>query len=352
MKIAATSMAFSAQHSVTIRHESRETLHAWSGAARADAAGKPATHALSLPSISIAGFNAQAQGQSAAQSIGDALDQAGHDPILQLIRTMLELLTGQIIQVFSAAEMPAQPPPAVIAPPQLPLPSSQASDNAGFGAEYQRREVFTEIERTAFQASGTIRTGDGKEIQFQLELSMQRSFRAESNISLSAGAARQKDPLVINFGGSAAQLQNRRFLFDLAGNGQQENVPLLAAGSGFLALDLNRNGRIDSGKELFGAASGNGFADLAAHDGDGNGWIDENDPVFSQLQVWTPDGVGAGTLDSLQQKNVGGLFLGSQTSPFEIKDMNNQLLGSVRTSGIYLTENATAGTLQQIDLSI
>jgi hypothetical protein len=43
-------------------------------------------------------------------------------------------------------------------------------------------------------------------------------------------------------------------------------------------------GRIDSGSELFGPATGSGFGELAALDGDGNGWIDENDDAFARLR--------------------------------------------------------------------
>jgi hypothetical protein len=38
-----------------------------------------------------------------------------------------------------------------------------------------------------------------------------------------------------------------------------------------------------NGAELFGARSGDGFAELAALDGDGNGWIDEGDAAW---QAW------------------------------------------------------------------
>ncbi|MCX7171224.1 MAG: hypothetical protein NTY41_13315 [Proteobacteria bacterium] len=353
MKIAAASLAFSSQHSATFRSEKSETLRTWIGPNRPDFEG--GATAQPAPAISAVAYSAQAQDQSlpssGSQAINDAIEIANHDPILQLIRSMLELLTGHSIQIFTFQARPGQTPPAPA--PVDPKPAALAGQaRAGFGIEYERHEIRTETEQTDFQAAGTIRTTDGKEIQFQLDLSMQRRYSQESDLSLRAGDARQKDPLVINFGGTAAQLQNRRFLFDIAGNGQAEKVPLLGAGSGFLALDLNGNGRIDTGKELFGTASGNGFADLAGHDRDGNGWIDENDPVFGELRVWTPDGSVAGTLASLQQKNVGALFLGSQTTPFELRNSNNQSLGSVRASGVYLAENGIAGTLQQIDLSV
>lgn len=358
MKIATASLAFAAQHSASTSYELHESLRAWVGAARPDFEDSPAQQPAPPPSISPAGYSAQAQDQSGAQAINDAFESANHDPILQLIKSMLEMLTGHVIEVLFPSGTKTQSPPVDLTVPiqaaiQAQLtPQAQAPASTGFGIEYTRHEIRTETEQTVFQAGGTIRTTDGKEIGFRLDLAMRRSFSEESNLNLTAGDGRKQDPLVINFGGTAAQLQNRRFQFDLAGNGQVENLPLFSSNSGYLALDLNGNGKIDSGKELFGTASGNGFADLAGHDSDGNGWIDESDPVFKKLQVWTPDQKGGGALASLRNKNVGALFLGKQETPFELRNGANQSLGAVRASGVYLAENGTAGTLQQIDLSI
>ena len=41
-------------------------------------------------------------------------------------------------------------------------------------------------------------------------------------------------------------------------------------GSGYLALDKNGDGTINDGSELFGTRNGDGFADLAQYDEDGN----------------------------------------------------------------------------------
>jgi hypothetical protein len=65
-----------------------------------------------------------------------------------------------------------------------------------------------------------------------------------------------------------------------------------------LCLDLNENGLIDNGRELFGNAtqvrdrkgvSGtakHGFLALAQHDANHNGLIDQMDPVFAKLLLW------------------------------------------------------------------
>ena len=171
-------------------------------------------------------------------------------------------------------------------------------------------------------------------------------------MSLRLGDAVAVDPLVINFDGTAAQLQDLRFAFDLDGDGQTEQVPLLVGNRGYLALDTNQNERIDSGLELFGPDTGNGFTELARHDSDGNGWIDEADPVFHQLRVWTPNADGSGSLQTLEELGVGAVQLTAQATPFALRTADNHSLGAVRSTSIYLRENGSAGTVQQIDLSV
>jgi hypothetical protein len=141
-----------------------------------------------------------------------------------------------------------------------------------------------------------------------------------------------------------------QFQFDLNSDGTKEQIAFVAPGSGFLALDKNGDGTINNGSELFGPGTGNGFKDLAAYDSDGNGWIDENDAVFNNLRIWTKDSAGNDQLFTLSQKGVGALYLGNVATPFSVKDEQNALLGQVRSTGIFLQENGTVGTLQQVDL--
>jgi|HubBroStandDraft_3_1064219.scaffolds.fasta_scaffold01065_2 hypothetical protein len=90
--------------------------------------------------------------------------------------------------------------------------------------------------------------------------------------------------------------------FDLFNDGSPVWTAWTARGSGtaFLVLDLNGNGSIDNGGELFGnhtrlmdgAFAANGFAALAQYDeaingGNGDGVIDASDAVFEKLRIWT-----------------------------------------------------------------
>lgn len=358
MKIASYSMDLSSQHQATNTRGISEKLNVWVGPRRPDFEGQGRAQArFDAPRVDISPAARQAQ---EAAPVDETDDGTHGDPMLKLVKSMVELLIGHKLKVFTGAELHGGGAAAPAAPAGAAAPADAAAQAAGappagFGMEYDRQEIRAESEQTSFQASGSIHTADGKDIAFKLDMQMSRSYYFESNISIRAGDAVRKDPLVINFDGNAAQLQDTRFAFDIEGNGDKVNVALLAPGSAYVALDLNHNGQVDSGKELFGTQSGNGFADLMKYDADGNGWIDDNDPIFSQLQAWSPDAEGGGSLGSLgslKALGVGALSLASQSTAFELKNDANQSLGAVRATGVYLNENGSAGTLQQIDLSV
>jgi hypothetical protein len=83
--------------------------------------------------------------------------------------------------------------------------------------------------------------------------------------------------------------------FDLQGGGTIAKWSWTSRGSddAFLALDRNGDGRISSGKELFGSVTEqplseepNGFLALAVFDENGDRWIDKNDQIYRRLVVW------------------------------------------------------------------
>lgn len=352
MKIASASLQMASTHAREQRHEVKESLKMWVGERRpvfADEAPRRAPPA-ELVSLSEAGKAAQS-----ADAINEQQDAAVEgDPKLILIRQMLELWLGHAVKVFDAGELQARIEGAekatASATPATP-PAGQAA-SAGFGIEYDRHERYSEVEQTQFAASGTVKTADGREISFQLELSMQRSYVEESNVSIRLGdAARKVDPLVLNFAGTAAQLTDQRFAFDLDADGKTEQISFVAPGSGFLVFDRNQDGKVNNGRELFGPTTNDGFAELAALDDDGNGWIDEGDTAFEKLQIWSRDADGNDHLQSLASAGVGAIALNQIATPFDITNNANELFGQVRSTGIFLQEDGAAGTIQQIDLT-
>ncbi len=340
MKIASADLNLSAAYLSTSRTEVAERLRAWVGARPTDDADRPTPRSVV---VSNAARQALDLDNSAATEAAGKIDgeEADIDPRLALIKSIVEMMTGRRIEVMSMTDMATD------------LSAGQAAaPPPDFGIEYDRSETRETFEASTFEASGTIRTADGKDINFSVGLSMSRSETETSSVSLRAGnAAVSKDPLVINFGGNAASLTSQRFRFDLMGNGKDVDMPLLASGSGFLVLDAVGAGKVQSGRQLFGPASGDGFADLARYDSDGNGWIDEADPVFGRLGVWTPDAEGGGDVASLGERGVGAVYLGRSATPFTLKDGGAEL-GAVRSSGLWVSEDGAVGTVQQVDVNV
>lgn len=215
-----------------------------------------------------------------------------------------------------------------------------------------RDEIYMEEkEETAFTTQGTVRTQDGRTIRFHLNVQMSRSFQAYYEENFTRIEQRMVDPLVINLDGNIAGLQDQTFFFDLDADGKEEEISMLGSGSGYLALDRNGDGRINDGSELFGTKSGDGFADLAAYDLDGNGWIDENDAIWDKLLIWTKDENGKDICYKLSEKNVGAICLADADTDFALTGKDNAVNGRIRKTGIFLYENGYAGTIQHVDVA-
>jgi hypothetical protein len=150
-------------------------------------------------------------------------------------------------------------------------------------------------------------------------------------------ACHDGSPLILDLNGDGVRTVDRNapVPFDLDGDGDIELVTwtFWETEEGFLALDLDGNRRIDSGRELFGDAtelpSGelakHGFAALAVHDqpqwgGDGDGMISAGDEIWRDLLIWVDenhDGVSQrAELRPLARHGVLALDLEFQTSDF------------------------------------
>lgn len=269
---------------------------------------------------------------------------------MRLLRAIFERLTGRKFQVIAPTEA-VTPAPENIPPAEGELAAAPVAEvtGEGYGLAYDYHESHYEYEKTDFAAGGVITAGDGQTIDFSVSLSMSREFYSEQNINIRAGDA-LKDPLAINFSGTAAQLTARNFSFDIDADGSADQISFVAPGSGFLALDANGDGQINDGSELFGTISGDGFADLSGYDGDGNNWIDENDAIYESLRIWTKNSNGEDQLLALGKAGVGALYLGHIETLFSVKDPENALLGQVKETGLAVMESGRVVTLQQVDL--
>ena len=228
------------------------------------------------------------------------------------------------------------------------LSATGASATGGSAAFTQIRQA--EAEELSFRAAGRAMTEDGRSLSFDINLNLSRTFVEMTQLSVPSLAGVLMDPLVVNVGTAIAHVSDQFFRFDLDADGTEEDVAMIESGSGFLALDKNEDGMINDGSELFGAVSGDGFGDLRQYDDDGNGWIDENDAIFSKLRVWYRNGDGTDELVDLREADIGAIYLGEQATEFHLTGSGNRQNGMMRSTGMFFRESGGVGTIQHIDL--
>jgi hypothetical protein len=299
--------------------------------------------------ISDAARESLAAAQDASEVAPETDKQNAVDARLQILINLVEQLTGHKIRFFDASDLNATPGETTANPERSSAIEAAPEPQPEWSLHFEHREVHEQAQATRFQASGVVKTTDGREINFDLDLEMARFERSESLTSIDAGNVRRKDPLILNLQGGPAALTSERVAFDLDANPDTAADMIAKPGHGsfFLALDRNGNGKIDDGSELFGPATGDGFGELATLDDDGNGWIDEADAAFAKLGIWRP----SEKLQSLTDAGVGAIALQNAATPFALRDGADDR-GEIQSSGIFLREDGTPGTIQHVDLSV
>ncbi len=364
MKIAESNIQMEASRVAAERHVTRESLTVWrdgqdSRTVTAEGSGRRGLGALALSmqtesrSVQVS-ISRQAQALQPAKAVmtePEKKPELMEDLEFFLLKLIVERFTGREIKFLHPCDFEGEAGQCDVEGEGEAAPAQPAPDREGWGMVYDYYESHYESESTSFSASGVVKTADGKEIDIALELNMSRAFFSEQQLTIRAGDA-LKDPLVVNFGGTAAELTQRNFSFDIDADGRSDQIAFVKPGSGFLALDKNGDGEINDGSELFGAVTGEGFEELAAYDQDGNRWIDENDAIYDNLRIWSKDAEGNDQLVALGERGVGAIYLGHIDTPFLLKDSANETLGAVRDSGLFLKEEGGVGTVQQLDLVV
>ncbi len=216
---------------------------------------------------------------------------------------------------------------------------------AGFQLDYLHEEL--RYERSAVSFSGQVQTADGRTHAFSLDMQWEHLQISRQALSLSADVI---DPLIVDLDGQGIRFNGQiRLPFDLSIDGRQEQIPLLEAGSAYLALDRNGNGVIDDGSELFGPSTGNGFAELARYDDDSNGWIDAGDAVWSQLWLWRP-AVNGVEMQPLAGSGIAAIGLQSISTPFTLRDDAGTGIADIAATSVALSATGQAHGVHHVDL--
>jgi hypothetical protein len=379
MRIEQSQVGLASRRVANITDTARSSMQAWLGDKPADAVATtlPESSAADAAKAAVAKLSADAQklaqqaGRltsslatsvakgSSASATTDMTDPTTTDANLRILIMFVERLTGHKVHLIrpgdvrtdaeSASQQAGAQAGQAVAPANGQSASSQ-SQQAGWGVDVKVEQSHQETETTGFTANGQVVTADGRTISFEYQTVMHRDFTQTSTVEIQAGDAVKKvDPIALNLTGGPVALSSARSAFDLNADGAPEQVALPVPGTYFLALDRNGNGTIDSGSELFGPTTGNGFTELRKLDSNGNGWIDEGDAAYASLKLWSgPDGKSS----SLDQTGVGALYVGQNVSTqFDLRGDTNETLGQIVSSSVYLSEDGKPGAMQQVDLT-
>ncbi|WP_153076021.1 hypothetical protein [Paraburkholderia bonniea] len=140
------------------------------------------------------------------------------------------------------------------------------------------------------------------------------------------------DPLILDLNGDGIHttgVDQSSAHFDFSGEGSRTHTGWITTGDGFLVLDRNNNGAIDTGAELFsnftklanGMLAANGFDALREYDSNKDGVIDRHDAIWSSLKIWHD-----GNSDGMTQQ--GELLTLDQSGIVEIRLSKD---GTIRT---------------------
>ncbi|WP_298821963.1 calcium-binding protein [uncultured Roseibium sp.] len=162
------------------------------------------------------------------------------------------------------------------------------------------------------------------------------------------------DPLVFDLDGDGLELTSMVTgvspMFDMDGDGFAEHSGWVAPDDGLLTLDLNANGTIDDINELFGGVGQSGFEALSAYDLNGDGKIDAQDAVYSDLRIWRD-------LDRDAETDAGELFTLSELDIASIDltatdDGSQNALNVVARTGSFTRGDGSTGTVGDIEFRI
>ncbi|WP_448102672.1 calcium-binding protein [Luteibacter jiangsuensis] len=162
---------------------------------------------------------------------------------------------------------------------------------------------------------------------------------------------RRIDPLVLDLDGDGIETlgADAGVLFDFDGDGVKTGTGWIKGDDGFLVLDRNGNGLIDSGQELFGVdtvkrdgtKARNGFDALADLDSNGDGLFDADDEMFSQVRVWqdfNKDGIAqSNELKTLAEHRISAIVLKSKEAN---EDSNGNLISA---TGTFIRDDGSEG---------
>jgi T1SS-143 domain-containing protein len=205
---------------------------------------------------------------------------------------------------------------------------------------------------TAILDAGTyyVRISEYESQRYRYEAFQNSGGRYELQVSFTKPDG---DPIILDLdhNGIALTTLDNGVSFDINADGHQDKIAWTAGTDGILAYDVDGNGKIDNGSEIFsphfaGGTYVDGLAALATLDSNHDGKIDANDEAFSKLTIWQDlnhNGISdAGELSSLADHQIASLSLDAHASDSTI---NGQ---SILADGSYTLDDGSTGHFVEV----
>ncbi len=171
------------------------------------------------------------------------------------------------------------------------------------------------------------------------------------------GNANIGSPVIFDLDGDGVETTGLKggSYFDHDGNGFAEETGWVKSDDGLLVMDRNGDGKIDTGKELFGnetilsngQKADDGFQALAELDSNGDGKIDASDAAYTQLRIWQDingDGYSVpDELKTLSELGIASINTGYSTSSYVDANENEH-----RQVGSFSRTDGTTGTATDV----
>ncbi|WP_201485730.1 calcium-binding protein [Pseudomonas sp. OF001] len=180
-----------------------------------------------------------------------------------------------------------------------------------------------------------------------------------TNFTSALNFIQRSDPLTLDVDGDGIETvsANSGITFDFDGDGLKTGTGWIKGDDALLVRDLDGNGRIDNGSELFGvdtikrdgSKARDGFDALRELDSNADGVFDAQDEHFASVRVWqdrNQDGVSqSNELKTLNEHGIASISLGSTAAS---QNSNGNLISA---TGSYTRSDGTQGSLANLDLA-
>ena len=216
-------------------------------------------------------------------------------------------------------------------------------------------KIFVDAFQTPTEIVCNVRDAEGNICKISTRIKAEPPFYGLGNNFETAEVT--KSPLVVDLDGDGVETVgvSEGVYFDHDGNGFAEKSGWVGKDDGILVRDINNNGTIDNGTELFGnnsvlssgAKAANGFEALKELDSNKDGVFNSSDEAWNTVKVWKDSNqngiVDNSELLSLEQANIAGINLNYNEQ--ELVDGNGNTHAQ---TGTIIKTDGSSGTITDV----